>query len=258
MSFLDDIVDFGKSAIQYFSGNGTAAALLRTVGMIMVVNQLNQNKGNDPNPAANIDDGVRLQIPPATNNKIPILYGTAYFGGIITDAVMTNTNKTMYYCLTLSEKTGTKLSDGQASDYVFKDVYWNDQRIVFNSDGITANYTVDRNGVVDNSISNQVKVWCYKGSTAKADHTIPENYTNTNTVHAATIMPNWTTSTHFMNNLLFSIVRVDYNREKNITGIGDMKFQIQNNMKLPGDCLYDYMTNTRYGAGIDPAEINSQ
>jgi len=258
MSFLNDIVDFGKSAIEYLSGNGTAAALLRTVGMIWVVQQLNQNKANDPNTPANIDNGVRLQIPPAADNKIPVLYGTAFFGGIITDAVMTNTNKTMYYCLTLSEKTGTKLSDGLASDYVFKNIYWNDQRIVFNSDGITANYTVDRNGIVDNSISNQVQVWCYKGGTAQSYHTIPENYTNTSTVNAATIMPNWSTSTHLMNNLLFSIVRVDYNSEKNITGLGDMKFQIQNTMKLPGDCLYDYMTNTRYGAGIDPAEINSQ
>jgi hypothetical protein len=36
-----------------------------------------------------------------------------------------------------------------------------------------------------------------------------------------------------------------------------MRFKIQNSMTLPGDCIYDYMTNTRYGAGIDPAEINS-
>jgi hypothetical protein len=60
-----------------------------------------------------------------------------------------------------------------------------------------------------------------------------------------------------MNELIFSVVRVEYSREKNVTGIGDLKFHIQNSMFLPGDVLYDYMTNTRYGAGIAQAEILS-
>ena len=68
-------------------------------------------------------------------------------------------------------------------------------------------------------------------------------------------MPNWASATHAMNDLLFAVVRVDYNRDKNVTGLGDMLFHIQNNMYLPGDCLYDYMTNTRYGAGISASEI---
>lgn len=257
MSFLSDIVDFGK---EYFGGNGVGSSIVRSIAMIAVVKSLSQsaNKGNDTGADANIDAGVRLQIEPATNNKVPVLYGTGYFGGIVTDAVMTNTNKTMYYCLTLCEKTGTKLSDNQPSSYTFKDVYWNDQRIVFNSDGITANYTTDRNGIVDTNISGLVKVWCYAGDSTAANQKIPENYTNTSTVHAATIMPGWTTSTHLMSDLAFAIVRVDYNREKNITGLGDMLFQVENSMKLPGDCLYDYMTNERYGAGIPAAEINSQ
>jgi hypothetical protein len=34
-----------------------------------------------------------------------------------------------------------------------------------------------------------------------------------------------------------------------------MTFVIENSMKLAGDCLYDLMTNTRYGAGINPEEI---
>jgi hypothetical protein len=58
-----------------------------------------------------------------------------------------------------------------------------------------------------------------------------------------------------MSNLVFVIVRVDYNKDKNITGLGDLTFEIKNSMKLPGDCLYDYMTNTRYGAGIDAVGI---
>ncbi len=255
MSFLTDIVDFGKTAYGFVSGNGVANTLVKTIGTALVLNQVSKsiNKDNETANDANIDAGVRLQVPPAAENKVPVLYGAAYFGGVITDAVMTNTNKTMYYCLTLCEKTGTKLSDSQPSAFQFKDVYWNDQRIVFNADGITANYTVDRSGTIDRSISNQVKVWCYAGN-SDTPATL-ENYTSTNTTKAYTIMPGWTTSTHAMSDLVFAIVQVDYNRDKNITGIGNMLFHVDNSMHLPGDCLYDYMTNTRYGAGIAPEEI---
>jgi len=257
MSFLQGLVDFGKAAAGFLSGSTIASTLVKTAIIGWTLNKVTKSitKANDTGANANIDQGVRLQIAPSSSNKIPVLYGAGYFGGIVTDAVMTNTNKTMYYCMTLCEKTGIKLSDSTTSTFTFKDIYWNDQRMVFNSDGITANYTVDRNGIADTSISNQVKVWCYAGNSS-TPATI-ENYTATNTSTAYTVMPGWTTSTQ-MSDLIFAIVEVDYNRDKNITGIADMKFHIENNMKLPGDCLYDYMSNTRYGAGITPAEINSQ
>ena len=114
---------------------------------------------------------------------------------------------------------------------------------------------VDRSGTVDKSIADQVSVYCFAGNSNTP--ALPENYTNSTLTNATSIMPNWTTSTHAMNDLLFAIVRVDYNRDKNITGLGDMKFHIQSSMNLPGDVLYDYMTNERYGAGIPAAEIKT-
>lgn len=258
MSFLDGILSVGKSAVGFLSGNSVASSLVKLAGMGLIASQLakNANKSNDiPSSGTtppNIDQGVRLQIPPAADKKIPVLYGTAFFGGNITDAAMTNNNKTMWYCITLSEKTGTKLSDGQASDYVFKDVYWNDQRIVFKSDGITVDYTVDRNGILDRSLGNQVFIYCYKGGSSAG--VLPENYSGTAPAAAYTLMPNWTTA-HTMDNLIFALVRVDYNREKSVTGLGTVLFHIQNSMSLPGDVVFDYMTNTRYGAGIAAAEV---
>lgn len=240
--------------------SGVGGSVLGSVAQIAIMafvsKQMANNVPENNVPAdttANIDAGVRLQVDPDTSSKIPVLYGTAFFGGNITDAQMTDDNKTMYYCLTLSEKTGTKLSDGQASQYVFKDVYWNDQRIIFKSDGITVNYTVDREGTQDISLRDQVKVYCYAGNSSTPK--IPENYTNTATSNAYTIMPNWSTSTHTMSDLIFAIVRVDYSREKNVTGIGKLMFHVSNSMFLPGDVMNDYMTNTRYGAGIATAEI---
>lgn len=249
MSFLKDIVGF-------FTGNSIASSIAKIAALTFVSKKLNNSaiKANDTaSTPVNIDKGVRLQIEPAADNNIPVLYGSAYFGGIITDAVMTNTNKTMFYCLTLCEKTGTKLSDSQPSAFIFKDVYWNDQRMIFKNDGITVDYTVDRAGTVDRSLENQVKVYCYAGDSDTP--VVPENYTNPSLDPAYDVMPNWTTSTHVMNDLVFSIIRVDYNREKNVTGLGNILFHIDNSMRLPGDVLNDYMTNSRYGAGIASEEI---
>jgi hypothetical protein len=61
-----------------------------------------------------------------------------------------------------------------------------------------------------------------------------------------------------MGDLVFAVVEVNFNRDKNITQAPQsMKFHISNTMNQPGDCLYDYMTNTRYGAGIDAGAINA-
>jgi hypothetical protein len=255
MSFLEGILSIGRTVVGAISGSTIASSIVKIAALSYISRKINSNanKKNDTDNKANIDQGVRLQIPPAADNKIPVLYGEAYFGGIITDAVMTNSNKTMYYCLTLSERTGSLLSSGTSSTYTFKNVYWNDQRIIFKSDGITVDYTMDRTGTIDRSLDGQVSIYCYAGNSNSRIN--PVGYTNTATLTAYTVMPNWSTSTHQMNDLIFSIVKVDYNKEKNVTGLGTVLFQIDNSLKKPGDVLYDYMVSTRYGAGIAAAEV---
>lgn len=253
MSFLSGILSVGKSAVKFLSGNSIWSSLAKTAILGLAVNKLSKSalKGND-NDSKNIDQGVRLQAKPDAAAKIPVLYGGAFFGGNISDAAMTNANKTMWYCLVLSEKTGTVYSTSAASTYTLNNVYWNNQRIVFNSDGVTANYTVDSTGVIDRSISGLVRVYFYAGGRTAGQ--VPSGYSGT-VPNAETLFPNWTSGTHAMSNLIFALVRVDYNREKNVTGIGDMLFNVTNSMKFPGDVLYDYLTNTTYGAGISASNI---
>ena len=253
MSWLSGIVDFGKSLL---TGNSIGSTLLKTIVTGYALKKLSSNvlKANEPDANPNIDGGVRLQVPPASDEKIPVLYGEAYFGGIITEAQMTADNKTMYYVLTLCEKTGTKLSDSTASTFTFKNIYWNNQRIVFRTTGSTAgqllDYTVDSSGTIDRTLSGLVTVYCYRGNSTTP--TLPTGYSNPTLPNAYAVVPNWT-SNHTMNDLIFAVVKIDYNRDKNLTQLGNILFQIENDMKKPGDVLYDYMTNTRYGAGI-PAE----
>jgi hypothetical protein len=251
MSFIDDI----KSVGSYLTGDSTGAALARTAMLAYAVYKVNKTATPDNSPSApQADAGQRLQLDPKTTNAIPVVYGSAFLGGSITDAQSTNDNKTMTYCITICEKTGNKLSDGLPSNFVFRDIYCNDQRIVFKSDGITAAYSVDRDSNIDYSIADLVQVYCYAGSST--NQVAPYGYSLGSTANAYSVMPGWTSS-HSMSDLIFIIIKVNYNKEKNVTSVPTMRFHIENSMDQPGDCIYDYMTNTRYGAGIDPAEINS-
>ena len=255
MSFLDDIIDVGTSI---FGGNGLGAQLARTAalgGVLYLLNNTNKSS-SQPGAAATAstpDPRNRITLAPNPENRIPVVYGSAYAPGILTDAQISNSNTTMHFVYAIAERTGTRLSDTAASTFVFNDVWINDQRCVFQSDGITVDYTVDKDSNVDYSMQGLVRVYCYAGSSTNA--VVPVGYTSGALSAAYTIVPNWTTS-HNMSDIIFAVVRVDFNRDKNVTSAPtSVKFHITNSMNQPGDCLYDYMTNARYGGGIDPGEI---
>jgi hypothetical protein len=261
MSFFDNIVRLGKSAVGFLTGGSAAGNIVSTILTGFALNQVaksisknNNNRSNTINQQQQADSGNKLQLAPATENRIPIVYGRAVVAGIITDAKMSSDNQTMTLCLTICEVTGTKLSDNLASSLEFEDVYINGNRVIFRGDGITTSYMLDADGNIDRSIDGLIKVYCYNNGSGSP--TILDNYPAGTTTAAYNIMPGWTTN-HNMNSLVFAIVEVTYNRSKNITSIPTFSFKIKNNMAIPGDCLYDYMINTRYGAGIDPTEIKS-
>ena len=256
MSFLDDVVDFAGGVVDFFTGPSLGGQLARTALTGFALNQVvsSINKDNErPQTAttAQVDPGVRLQYNPDPNAKIPVVYGRASLGGIITDAQLTNNNGTMFYCITLCEKTGVKLSDSAQSSFTFRNIYWDDCALNFASDGITVSSWVDREGTVNTDVAGKIRVYCYNGSSTAG--VVPYPYSGT-VPNAYTVMPGWTAN-HTMTDLIFAIVRVDYNATANIKGLGDLKFDIENSMTQPGDCLYDYMTNTRYGAGITSTGI---
>jgi len=257
MSWLDDIVDFGSSALDWLGGNPIVGGLAKTAilgyGLNKITSSINQDNATK-NSNSQPDPGVRLQVDPDPQHKIPVVYGTAFLGGIVTDAVLTNSNQTMVYCLTICERTGVKLSDSVQSVISFKDIYLNDERVIFKADGVTVDYTVDRTGTKNDFPRDLIEIYCYNNGSTGA--TTPIYNTGTNVSNAYAVMTNWT-SNHTMNNLVFAIVRVTYNKEKNITQLPKLDFQISNTMTLPGDCIYDMLTNEIYGAAIDPTEVLS-
>lgn len=258
MSFLDDIVDFAGGVVDFLGGNSIGANLAKSALLGWGVRQLQDNvtpqnvTSTNPDAATTAqsplpDKGVRLQVSPSPDQKIPIVYGTAQLGGIITDAALASGNQILYVVFTLCEVTGNKLSDSTASAFSIENIYVNDQRVVFDVDDQTLAYTLDRDGNIDNNWQGLVKFYNFVDGSAN-----PEN----GSTDAWDIMPAWTNQ-YTMDKLVFSIMRITYNPEKGLDKIPTVRYQVSNSMDMPGDCIYDYLTNTRYGAGIPAAEIYS-
>jgi hypothetical protein len=250
MSFLDDI-GLGGAANFVTGGMGGLVSIALTG---LALNQVTRamNSGNTATTAP--DFGKTQTVPPAISNYVPVVYGQGWAPGIVTDIAMTNNQRTMTFVLTICEQTGTLLSTGQASQLAITTVYWNDLQLAFNPDGITVQYGADVNGNVDTSMADRVRVWCYSGS---SDQPVsPTGYTNNSLQPAYSVMPGWTAS-KTMDQLIFAVVELTYDKTRGVTALGKWNFEITNTMTQPGDCLYDYMTNTRYGVGIDPGAIQA-
>ena len=154
MSFFGD-------AIKWISGDSFGSNIAKTA-MLGYASKLLTDNVSDTTSTETIDEGNRIQLNPNTESKIPVLYGSAYFAGNITDASLSTDYKQMRYCLTLSELTGTTIA-GVASTYTLNDVYFNNNRVVFKADGFTTSKTIDSGGNEDPSAEDLIKVYLYKG-----------------------------------------------------------------------------------------------
>ena len=273
MSWIDDLWDAAKGL---FGGAGIGGSIARISALVALSKIMQKQIDKDRSEGidyskyqrlegvantlsdTDIEDivtalagGARIQLNPSTSHKIPVLYGAATFGGDIIDAKTDTNNEDLWLAMVLAEKTGTKISDSTASSYTFNDCFVNGERIVFQSDGFTVDYTIDTEGNRNDAYKDLIEVYFYAGNSN--NFVYPEYSSAVLGFDAYDIMPGWT-SGHTMTGLLFAIVRLKF-EEDTLDSIPDFKFSITNSMHLPGDCLYDYMTNETYGAGLDPAEI---
>lgn len=242
-------MDFFSGLWSWFSGSSISSNLVKTALLGFLSKLMSDNIASDQPKQK--DYGSRLQLDPSTDNKIPVLYGEAYFGGVITDAYLSSDFKSMTYVITLSETTGSSIG-GTASNYTFNDVYLNNNKVIFKNDGHTVDYVIDESSNQDISMRDLVSVRLFKGTApinpAGNSATLQPSYN---------VVPGWAQNTHPMTNLLFAVVEVKYNRSKNVTGIPTCTFHITNSLTLPGDVLNDYMQSTRYGASISSNDIDS-
>lgn len=254
MSWFNSIVS-GIGSL--FSGKSALGGIVSSVITGYALNKVNKSISKAADKATSTtrtvtatDFGQLITVPAYQDNKIPVLYGTAYVPGYITDAMMSSDRQTMTYVVTLCEVTGTTIA-GSQSFISFDEILWNGNKINFDTDGCTALSTTDSGGNVDTNIAGLVKVYCYNnGSTSMASI----NGVTPNPLNAYDLVPNWTTS-HTMDKLAFCVVTVKYNKAKGVVGLPNLLVKMTNSMNQPGDCIYDFMINTRYGCGIQPEDI---
>jgi hypothetical protein len=197
------------------------------------------------------NQGVRVQLPPATDNKVPIVYGRAYQQGVITDARISNSNQNMTYVIVLSEYV-------EAGSWSVGRIYWNDQELVFKAtaaDSHIVESSIQADTITNTNLADKVKVRVYAGSSASTDQIFPL-VTATNQVNAYDFIPN-ENSAYQMTDLVFAVIEITYDQEKGITGLPTMTFELSNSLKNPALVWYDYITNSRYGAGFTATEINT-
>ena len=206
-----------------------------------------QLSGDSPNP------GNRQQIPPATDNKIPVVYGEAWVGGTVIDLSITNDNQTLYYALALCEVTSTNA--GQTPDTItFGNIYFGGKLVTFQGDGFTvASLTDESTSEVNTEVAGLISIYLYRnGSTQPANSGISA----IQLMQSAGLTWQWP-ATNLMTNCAFAIVKLNYNAEAGITGIQQTKFKVINSRYRPGDCFHDYLINTRYGAALPVSQINT-
>lgn len=236
---------------------GTIAASVVAFGINLVVSTIiskslrndnsQQLSGDSPNP------GNRQQIPPATDNKIPVVYGEAWVGGTVIDLSITNDNQTLYYVLALCEVTSTNA--GQVPDTItFGNIYFGGKLVTFQGDGFTVASLTDESTLeVNTEVAGLISIYLYRnGSTQPANSGISA----IQLMQSAGLTWQWP-ATNLMTNCAFAIVKLNYNAEAGITGIQQTKFKVINSRYRPGDCFYDYLINTRYGAALPVSQINT-
>ena len=211
--------------------------------------------------------GGRVQLPPITTNRVPIVYGTTAVKPLMTDAKISNDNRYMWFVLAITEtpdaSAGTITLDNQNG------VKWND-KIAFKADPVGSAVTAlhdykNGNPTIDTAVAGDLNIWMYsRGSftpiVAYAD------YANAVAVMSDAVTGGgirtdnvrWTNN-HTMDNLAFMIVRVAYNQDDSVTGLEDLTIYVRNSITNPADVVQDYMTNTRYGWGLplDQIDLNS-
>lgn len=202
---------------------------------------------------ATSNPGNPTQVPPSGDNKVPVVYGTGYLGGIITDLSITSNNQRLYYVMTLCEVTNTE--PGQTPDTItFGNIYWGGKRCIF--DG-TDQYKViglldESTGVTDTTVAGKLNIYLFRNGSSSGVNT---TQTAIQIMSAGDLVYQWD-STKLMSNVAFAIVEITYSQTANLTGIQQTRFQVTNSRYNPGDCIADYLQSTRYGAALPTSQID--
>jgi len=216
--------------------------------------------------SAQTNNGVRQQVPPATSNSIPVVYGDAFLGGVFVDAVLSTDQKTMYYVLAISQisPNGQFFIDIPTASTTGKKMYWSDQTITFDStDNTKVASITDGAGNVNTKVNGNIYINLYT-STESGVITSLNGAAAPSTVMGGSdiaVAQRWPSANRQMNGLAFAIVKIIYNQDAGTTSMQPLTFHASQYLygsgaAKPGYVWYDYITNTKYGCAMDATIVD--
>lgn len=199
--------------------------------------------------------GNRQQLAPAGDNKLPIVYGSAYVGGIIIDMSISSNSQDIYWVVALSEVTNSE--NGNTADvFTFGNIYWGGKLVIFST---TAGQLYKVTGLKDEStgliqdVTGYMDIWLYNNGSNS-----PTNSSTSaiSVMTTAGLVYTWGGS-KLMSNCAFAIIHIKYSQSRNLVSLNQTRFQIINPRNSAGDCIKDYLTSERYGAAVDISNVDT-
>ena len=202
--------------------------------------------------------GSRIQLRPSTDNKIGVVYGDAFVSGALVDAKISTDQKQMWYVYAIAEVTDSGIiSIGDLTSTTETYVYWGDKTCIFDAtDRTKVIKFINSDGEEDTSVNGYLNMYFYRSG----------SYTGVNTSESAIDVlsdsaiaadQRWNSSRYTysghaptMAHTMFVIVKLTYNQDASIVGEEQLQVRLQNSLNKPGDVIYDYLSNARYGGGI--------
>lgn len=199
-----------------------------------------------PSIQAAKDPGVKVQLAPSTDNRVPVFYGRVNSGAIMVDAGIKNQNNTMVYVMVIGEKTDSGI-------YTVNEIRRGDAKLNFTGGYASATSPsvisiTDPNATASTRVSGKMRVRVYAGNAQSSVNQIfPPGGTK---VAAQTLLPTIDATTNY-EDLVYAVFEMDYDPENGLTQLGTLTYDITNSLDDPANVLKDYLQNDRYGAGLD-------
>jgi hypothetical protein len=198
--------------------------------------------------------GSRITAPPAGDNKLPVVYGSAYVGGAVIDMSITSDSQTIYYVIALSEVTNTE-TGGTPDTFTFGNIYYGGKRVIFDGTDLTkVNGLLDEStGLTDTTVAGKINFYLYRNG---SNNPVNTTLSASSVISGAGVVYAWDASKQ-MSNCVFAIIKLRYSVTANIRGLDSVRFQITNSRSAPGSCLLDYLSSERYGAALSLSNIDT-
>jgi len=245
----------GVAAASFTIGMQVAAFAINMVASSIIARVFAPDAPSGTSGAQNVPNpGSRVTAPPASDNKLPVVYGTAYVGGALVDMSITSNNQTIYYVLALSEVTNTE-TGGTPDVFSFGNIYYAGKRVIFDGTDLTKVVALqdESTGLNDTTVNGKINIYLYRNGVNTPTNS---SLSGTQVMNQAGLVYTWPSS-KVMSNCAFAIVKLKYSVTANIRGLDSMRFEVINPRTKPGDCFLDYFSSARYGAALPVSNIDT-